>query len=95
MENVIKIEITAKPVEKKDGTSFIAYKGLTKKGWYDLKFRKEVEEVPEMSCYIYVKKENVNVNRTQKFPVIWVKAIEKIEELKFEQKVEDYFDEEK
>lgn len=89
----MKIEITAKTITKKDGTTFLAFKGLTKKGWYDLKFRKEVENVPEMSCIIYVNKEDVNINRQQKFPVIWVKKIQKIEELKFEQNIDDYFDE--
>lgn len=88
---LIKIEITAKEVTKKDGTTFLSFKGLTLKGWYDLRFRKEVENVPEMSCIIYVKRENVNVNRQQKFPVIWIKAIEKVEELKFEQNIADYF----
>ena len=93
MENeLIKIEVTAKTITKEDGTTFLAFKGLTKKGWYDLRFRKEAENVPEMSCFIYVKKENLNVNRQQRFPVIWVKTVERIEELKFEQNIDDYFE---
>ena len=91
---MLKIEISVKTVrfagEEKE-ESFLAYKGFTKKGWIDLKFTKEVKDVPTKNGYIYVESENVNVNRTGRFPVIWVKKIEKFEEINFTQKIEDYF----
>lgn len=91
---MLKIEVSVKTVrfagEEKE-ESFLAYKGFTKKGWIDLKFTKEVKEVPTRNGFIYVESENVNVNRTGRFPVIWVKKIEKFEEITFTQKIEDYF----
>ena len=91
---MLKIEISVKTVrfagEEKE-ESFLAYKGFTKKGWIDLKFTKEVKDVPTKNGYIYVESENVNVNRTGRFPVIWVKKVEKFEEINFTQKIEDYF----
>jgi len=89
---MIKIEVNAKEITAKDGTTFLSFKGLTKKGWYDLKFRRDAENVPSCSCYIYVDENDVNINRQQRFPIIWVKTVKKLEELKFEQKVSDYFD---
>ena len=92
---MLKIEISVKTVrfagEEKE-ESFLAYKGFTKKGWIDLKFTKDVKEVPTKNGYIYVESDNVNVNRTGRFPVIWVKKVEKFEEINFAQKIEDYFD---
>lgn len=94
---MLKIEISVRTVkfagEEKE-ESFLAYKGFTKKGWIDLKFTKDVKDVPERNGYIYVEKENVNVNRTGRFPVIWVKKFEKFEEITFTQKTADYFEEE-
>ena len=91
---MLKIEISVKTVrfagEEKE-ESFLAYKGFTKKGWIDLKFTIVVKDVPSKNGYIYVESENVNVNRTGRFPVIWVKKIEKFEEINFTQKIEDYF----
>lgn len=93
---MLKIEISVKtvrvPGEEKEET-FLAYKGFTKKGWIDLKFTKEVKDAPTKNGFISVLEENCNVNRTGRFPVIWVKKIEKFEEITFKQKLEDYFGE--
>lgn len=94
-KNLIKIEVSVKELEKKETKEkFLVYKGLTKKGWYDLKFTKDVKEElrPTKYSYIYVDKSAVNINRTQRFPVIWISAIEKFEEVEFTRKTEDYFD---
>ena len=92
---MLKIEVSVKTVkyagEEKE-ESFLAYRGFTKKGWIELKFTKDVDNAPTKNGYIYVEKENLNVNRTGRFPVIWVKKIEKFEEITFAQKIEDYFD---
>ena len=88
----IRIDVIVRKLERKDGSgSFLTYKGFTKRGKLDLKFTKEVKDVPTKNGYIYVESENVNVNRTGRFPVIWVKKIEKFEEINFTQKIEDYF----
>lgn len=92
-KDLIKIEIVAKEIHKKDSSeTFIAYKGYTKKGWYDLKFVRDCKNIPTKTGTISVLRENVNVNRTSKFPVIWVKNVEDFEEYKTETKVADYFD---
>lgn len=91
---MLKIEISVKTVKfagENGEESFLAYKGFTKKGWVDLRFTKEVENVPTKNGYIYVENENCNVNKTGRFPIIWVKKIEKFEEITFTQKLEDYF----
>lgn len=91
-EDLIKVEVSTKEVTKKDGTTFLAFKGLTKKGWYDLKFKQNCENVPTHNCIIYVEKSKINVNRQGKYPVIWVETVAEIEEIKYNQNVEDYFD---
>lgn len=93
---MLKIEVSVKTVKyagENQEESFLAYKAFTKKGWMDLRFTKEVENAPTKNCFIYVEKENLNVNKTGRFPIVWVKKIEKIEEITFTQKVEDYFGE--
>ena len=88
----LKIDIRVKQITKKDGTTFLAFKGLTKKGWFDLKFTKDVVNVPQKSCIIYVPKENANINFNGAFPVIWVSAVSKTEEYQSKLNTEDYFD---
>lgn len=91
---MLKIEVSVKTIKfagEKGEESFLAYKAFTKRGWTDLKFTKDCKNIPTKNSFIFVEKENVNVNRTGRFPVIWVKDIDHCEEIKFEQKVEDYF----
>ena len=89
----IRIDVIVRKLERKDGTgSFLTYKGFTKRGKLDLKFTKECENIPTEKCTIYCLPENVNVNTQARFPVIWVKKIERIAELEFSNKVADYFD---
>ena len=89
----IRIDVIVRQLERKDGTgSFLTYKGFTKRGKLDLKFTKECENIPTEKCTIYCLPENVNVNTQARFPVIWVKKIERIVELEFSNKVADYFD---
>lgn len=92
MAKEIKIDLRAKMIIKKDNTTFFAYKGLTKKGWFDLKFTKEVKEIPTKSCVIYVDDEHANINFNGAFPVIWVSQVLKIEEYQNKLNTSDYFD---
>lgn len=95
-EKIIKVEIRTKKIDfvDKDGNDapFLTYKGFTKKGWYDVKFRKECKNIPEKSCFIFVKQENLNINFNGRFPVIWILDIERIEDYTSTLKTEDYFD---
>lgn len=95
-KELLKIEIMGTPVKNKEGEEFIAFKAFTKKGKMDLKFTKDCNLIPEKSCYIYVDKndkEAININRKFKFPVIWVKKVEKIEDFPDRTKTyDDLFD---
>lgn len=88
----IKIDIRVKEITKNDKTTFLAFKGLTKKGWYDLKFTQAVKNIPTKSCVIVVNKEKANINFNGAFPVIWVSEILRTEEYKSKLNVSDYFD---
>lgn len=90
---LLKIEIMGTPVKLEDGTEFVGFKAFTKKGRMDIKFKQDCKLVPTKSCYIYVDKEKMNVNRKSKFPVIWVEQVEKIEDFPDRTKsLEDLFD---
>ena len=73
-----KIELTVKEcVNKEKGNKFLAYKVTTKDGHFmDCKFRKEVT-APTQNGFIWVKPEQMNVTSNTKYPVLWVKQIEK------------------
>ena len=89
---MIKIETKCRKIKLEDGTEFFSYKAFTKKGWTNLKFTKDCENVPVEPSFIYVEKEDVNVSYKEKYPVVWVRKIVKVERIDFEQKVADYFD---
>ena len=92
-EKLVKIEIMGTPVKLEDGTEFVSFKAFTKKGRMDIKFTKECKNVPTKSCYIYVEETKMNVNRKNKFPVIWVQQVSKIEEFPDRtNKLDDLFD---
>lgn len=89
------IEIRVKEIKAKNEEgeeySFLAYQGFTKRGWIELKFRKECENVPTKNSYIEVLEENLNINRKNRFPVIWVSKIESVEEITYTNHIDDYF----
>ena len=91
-------EFEIKVIERKNketGELFNSYQALTKTGrWMDLKFTKDVEENsrPTHSCKIVVKDENISVDRTRKYPICWVSAIEEIKEFDKHQDVSEYFE---
>lgn len=94
-QKVLKLEISVKTIKFAGETgeeSFLAYKVFTKKGWVDLKFTKDVKNAPTKNCFIFVDTDKLNINKTGRFPIVWVKEIAKIEEINFTQKVEDYFE---
>lgn len=93
-KKLLKIEVIVKAMTTKDGRSFNTYKGVQKDGkLIDLKFRKEVK-APDCNGYIYCEKEQVNLVKNVKFPVVWVRKIEKFEPKTVEAQQVDIFDEE-
>lgn len=82
MKETRKIKILVSEKETKEGRKFNVYKAVTKDGrLMDCKFRKEVKNLPEKTCYIYVLPTEINIDKSREYPTIWVKSIEKIEDL--------------
>lgn len=69
-------------ITTKSGNKFFAYKTLDKNGnFMDMKFVRDCPNTPKEKCWIFVKEENFNVDENREYPVVWVKAVEKIEPL--------------
>lgn len=65
--------------------------------WRDLKFTTDVpkESLPVSHSFIFVRSDKMNIDKSKKYPVTWVQAIERLEVI--ERPLEDltqYFDEE-
>lgn len=96
----IKVIVTEKAT--KEGRKFKTFKTFSKNGRAtELKFRKEVENLPTESCYITVNTDDVNLNTSGEYPVCWIRGqILKVEPLgtvseeqaeKNRQAVQNYF----
>lgn len=93
-----KIKITVTERKTKDGKVFNSYKATTKNGnLIDCKFRKEVKNLPEKTCYAIIAVDDMNIDRNKEYPVMWVNAVQGYEDLaevskeRNRQVVEDYF----
>lgn len=93
-----KLKVTVIERTTKDGRKFNAYRTYSKNGRAtDLKFRKEVTNLPTKNCYIVVNEDDINLNTTGEYPVCWVKAIQAIEDFETANaesnraKIRDYF----
>ena len=84
----------SKRTNNETNEEFNAYKALTKQGKIDLRFTKDVKEEdrPTKTCYLLVSEENVNVNQKFEYPIMWVSKIDEIEEIEFNQNINDYLD---
>lgn len=77
-----KIKCVVTERETVDGRRFNTYKTFSKNGRAtELKFRKEVTNLPKKSCYIVVNVDDINIVTSGEYPVCWVKAIQSIEDL--------------
>ena len=93
MEELLEIEIDcSERVNKETGDKFLSYRALSKKGYIDLRFTKDVENRPTHACKIVVAKDKINVNRKSKFPVAWVSEIKEVKEFEFKQNTSEYFE---
>ena len=97
-----KIEILVEErTTHKDGKEkkFNTYKSFTKNGRkIDVKFRSDVKNLPTEHCYAVINVEDMNVDNSGRFPVLWVKEVqsyESVEETRKEnnkKKIDEYFD---
>lgn len=77
-----RIKITVAEKQTTDGKKFNTYKATTKNGrLIDCKFRKEVKNLPEKTCYAIICVDDMNVVRNTEYPVMWVKAVQSYEDL--------------
>lgn len=93
-----KIKITVTERKTNDGKSFNSYKATTKNGnLIDVKFRKDVKNLPVKTCYAIIGVDNMNIDRKKEYPVMWVSAVEGYEDIAEAQAennrkvIEDYF----
>lgn len=74
-----RLEIVVTERQTADGRKFNAYHTFSKNGRRtDVKFRQDVQNKPTEHCFIEVLPENMNLNTSGRFPVLWVKAVEEI-----------------
>lgn len=72
-----KIEIYRKVgVRKADGGKFYYYITKDANGvWYNVKFRRSVRNVPDVSGTLYVEAGKLSVDRRGEYPVLWIHEI--------------------
>lgn len=94
-----KIKVTVSPKKTADGRSFNTYKTYSKNGRaIELKFRKDVKNVPEKNCFIVCDVDDMSLNTSGEYPVLWVRAIQSIEDLETataesnRKKINEFFD---
>ena len=93
-----KIKITVAQRKTANGKVFNTYKATTKNGnLIDCKFRKDVKELPEKTCYAIIGVDDMNIDRNKEYPVMWVSAVQGYEDLaevsaeRNRKVIEDYF----
>lgn len=75
----IKVVVTEKA---KDGKKFNVYETFDKKGnRMNLKFTKDVKDLPTATCYAKVNADDMSVDRRKEYPVVWVRAVVEYETL--------------
>lgn len=78
---MLKIEILKRVRTTADGRNFDTYKAVEKSGkLVDLKFTKDVKNMPNESGFIYVENDKINLSNKSKYPVYWVKGVSRYEE---------------
>jgi len=78
VEKFLEIEVREITVTRTDGSKnvFNAFKTYLKNGKkMDLKFTKDVKNIPNEDCLIKVNVDDMNIDRNRKYPVVWVKRI--------------------
>lgn len=91
---VLELEVRQITIKREDGTKneFNAYKSYLKSGKkIDVKFTRDVKNLPTTDCRIKVAIGDMNVDSNRKFPVLWIRKITEILDVqKFNRKPEDY-----
>lgn len=77
LENdTLKLRVRVKRIATKDGRTFDAYETIGKNGVrINVKFRKEVKNVPLEDSYIVVPIDKANYAKNTIYPTIWIQEI--------------------
>lgn len=71
-----KIKIVVNERSTKDGRKFLTYRTFSKNGRAtEVKFRKEVKQLPSKNCYAIVNVDDMNLNTSGEYPVVWIKSV--------------------
>ena len=85
----LKLRVRVKRITTKDGKTFDAYETVGKNGVrINVKFRKEVKNVPSTDSYIIVPIDKVNYAKNTIYPTIWVHEINKVIPLEEEKQID-------
>ena len=94
-----KIKVTVTPKKTADGRSFNTYKTYSKNGRaIDLKFTKDVKNVPDKNCFIVCDVDEMSLNTSGEFPILWIRKIESVVDVNSEmaesnrKKINEFFD---
>ena len=83
----LELRLYAREAQNKEGETFTAFKTVRNDGKFqDVKFRREIENVPVEDCYIVVDSSQVDMesSKVKRYPALWVHEIEEIKPLQFE-----------
>lgn len=87
--DTLKLRVRVKRITTKDGRTFDAYETVGKNGVrINVKFRKEVKNLPLDDSYIIVPIEKVNYARNTIYPTIWVQEVIDVIPLETEKQVD-------
>jgi len=87
--DTLKLRVKIKQIITKDGRSFKAYETVGKGGIIiNVKFRKEVKNLPSEDGYIIVPLEKMNYAKNTIYPTIWVKEVINVIPLESEKQVD-------
>lgn len=88
-DDTLKLRVRVKRISTKDGRVFDAYETIGKNGVrINVKFRKEVKNVPSEDCYIIVPLDKANYAKNSIYPTIWIHEINKVIPLEDEKQVD-------
>ena len=87
--DTLKLRVKVKQIITKDGRSFKAYETVGKGGIrINVKFRKDVKNLPSEDGYIIVPLEKMNYAKNTIYPTIWVQDVINVIPLETEKQVD-------
>ena len=88
-DDTLKLRVRVKQIITKDGRTFNAYETVGKNGLkINVKFRKEVKNLPSKDSYIVVPIEKMNYAKNTIYPTIWVQDVINVIPLETEKQVD-------